>query len=61
MQGSACCYLKGTRWQTVRTDTDAFLKKANTSWIIFVRIFYRVFLTNEFITVIIVIIVIIND
>ena len=45
----------------MRTDTDAFLKKANTSWIIFVRIFYRVFLTNEFITVIIVIIVIIND
>ena len=38
IQGSSYCYLKGTRCQTVRTDTDAFLKKVNTSWIIFVRI-----------------------
>jgi len=37
IQGSSYCYLKGTRRQTVGTDTDAFLKKANT-WIIFFRI-----------------------
>lgn len=38
IQGNSYCYLKVTRWQTVRADTNAFLKKTNTSWIIFVRI-----------------------
>jgi len=38
IQGSSYCYFKGTRWQTVRTDTDAFLKTASTLRIIFVRI-----------------------